>query len=178
MILDYRVDKIILVKTYTYERIISLKKNKRIDQYERSYVSILSRDINNNWNMSKCDLVCDNGSYLKNITSKTENLKNYSKKMKQREHQNSKKIIHINWNITEHDLKHRLRIAMRSLEKGYNIDVLIDSRKISDDHELYNRREMLKKVREIFLQKGNERKPATGTVKGLYTLYFEPKKHL
>ncbi|KAG4301224.1 hypothetical protein PCANB_002394 [Pneumocystis canis] len=176
----------LLKSTYIYESNIFFGKKKHIHQYKRFYGSILSRNINNNWIMSKCDLIYANivtmgqkyGFYLKNNIHQCENLKKCSKKMKQRYIHISKKIVHISWNITEHDLKHRLRIAMRSLDKGYNIDVLIGSRKIKGEFELHKREEMLKKVREAFLRKGNERKPAIGTMNGLYTLYFEPKKNI
>ncbi|KTW28973.1 hypothetical protein T552_01604 [Pneumocystis carinii B80] len=99
----------------------------------------------------------------------------YINKVKVEKCRNIIKILQINWNIDEHDLNHRLKTAILSLKKGYNIDIIINSKKSDKRFELSKREKMLKNLHEKMLINGDERKPAIGTINGLYRLYFKPK---
>ncbi|KAG5513159.1 hypothetical protein PMAC_001528 [Pneumocystis sp. 'macacae'] len=112
-----------------------------------------------------------------NINSQSEKCKKSIELVKKNNNRYTKKIIQISWNITEHDLKHRLKIAMKSLEKGYDIDIVIGSKRYKK-FELCKREELFKRLRETFLEKGIERKSAIGTFNDSFTLYFKPKKIL
>ncbi|EMR08676.1 hypothetical protein PNEG_02853 [Pneumocystis murina B123] len=170
-----RVLYIFYIKRYifTFSKLLNIftqnmifKKNQHINT-RKIDESIIIKDVFN-YDESKCSLPYNN-SLEKNKSIKKVKVKNC---------RNIVKVLQINWNIDEHDIKHRLRTATRSLEKGYNIDVIINSKKSGESFELSKREKMLKNLREKMLINGNERKPAIGTISGLYRLYFKPKNTL
>ncbi|KTW28206.1 uncharacterized protein T551_02625 [Pneumocystis jirovecii RU7] len=162
------INSLRLIKEYILQSFIFFERN---NQYKNFYGTNSMKSTDYNGVKSQSDI--DSNIAI----SQSEKSKKCIKVIKKKSNRYTKKIIQINWNITEHDLKHRLRIGMISLEKGYDIDVLIRSRKSKGKFELCKREKMLKNLREIFLQKGIERKPAVGTFNDSYTLYFKPKKY-
>jgi translation initiation factor IF-3 len=84
------------------------------------------------------------------------------------------KEVNLSWNVTDHDLEHKLDSGLQALKKGNKVDVMIGVKRKRGTvlPSVQQRSSLVVKVKQQLAEHGKERKAPEGSVDAGYVLRY------